>query len=215
LRRAVLVGVGVLVLLLAVAQLALPRVAEHEVTEQLGGDGEVTEAKVEAFPAIELLWRHADRVSAQVGTYDARIGDIADDVAQTRRVDELDVRIDRVRAGDDLVLHDVRVGKRDGLLEGSGVLDAGQLAGALPAGVEGVIVPQADGAIVVDARIAGASVRLRVVVRDGRVVARPDGLLGILTSYTLFADPRIEVESVTAGPLPDGRFELHATARVR
>jgi hypothetical protein len=204
----------VLLLLLAVAQLALPRLAEDEVTKQLGGESEVTEAHVEALPAIELLWRHADRVSAHVRTYDARLGDIADDLAETARVDELDVRIDRVRMDDGVELHDVRVRKRDGVLDGSAVLDPGRLAGALPAGIDGRIVPQADGTVAVDARIAGASVRLQVLARDGRVVARPEGLLGILTSYTLFSDPRIDVESVTAQPLPDGRFELHATARV-
>ncbi|MDO8209816.1 hypothetical protein [Conexibacter sp. CPCC 206217] len=202
-------------LLLVLAQLLLPRLAEREVTRQLGGDGEVTAAKVQALPAVELLWRHADRVSAHVRSYDARVGDIADDLYETRRVDELDVRIDRVRAADDVELNDVRVQKRDGVLEGSAVLDPQQLTGALPAGIEGRLVPQDDGAIVVDARIAGASVRLQVVVRDGRVVARPDGLLGLVTAYPIFSDPRIEVDAISATPLPDGRFQLQARARVR
>lgn len=184
-------------------------------TRRLGGDDEVTAAKVEALPAIELLWRHADKVSAHVKSYDAREGDIADDLAQTTAVDELDVRIDHVRATDELELQDVRVSKRDGLLHGSAVLDPAQLAATLPAGVDARLVPDASGDdVLVDARIAGASVRLQVSARDGRVVARPEGLLGIFTAYTLFGDPRIDVRQVGARQLPDGRYALTATAKV-
>lgn len=183
-------------------------------TRRLGGDGEVTEAKVEALPAIELLWRHADKVSAHVENYDARAGDIADDLVQTTAVDELDVRIDRVRATDELELQDVHVSKRDGVLHGSAVLDPGQLAATLPAGVDARLVPDAGGEVLVDARIAGASVRLHVSARDGRVVARPEGLLGIFTAYTLFGDPRIDVQRIGARQLPDGRYALTATATV-
>lgn len=203
--------------LLVVAQLVLPRLAENEVRRRLGGGDEVLEAKVEAWPAIELLWRHADRVTARVRSYDASSGDIADDLAETTQVGELDVRMERVRAAEGVELQDVRVAKRHGVLTGSAVLDPDQLASALPPGVEARLVPQADGTIVAAARIAGVPlpVRLQVIARDGEVVARPTGLLGIIAGYTLFSDPRIEVESVGATPLSDGRFQLHATARLR
>ncbi|MDW5594990.1 hypothetical protein VSS74_11615 [Conexibacter stalactiti] len=203
-----------LLALLLVGQFALPRVAEDVVRDRLGND-EVEQVEVDALPAVELLWRHADRVSARVRSYDAQANDVADDIAQTAGVQQLDVRIERVRAAAGLELRDVLVEKRDGVLHGSAVLDPGQLAAALPAGVEGELVPRADGAVVVDARIAGAPVRLRVEVVDGRVVARPEGLLGLLTSYTLFADPRIDVERVSAEPGADGRVLLRAQARVR
>jgi hypothetical protein len=197
-----------------VGQFALPRVAEDVVKDRLGGD-EVQQVEVDALPAIELLWRHADRVSARVRSYDVQAHDIADEIAQTAGVQQLDVRIERVRVAAGLELHDVLVEKRDGVLRGSALLDPGQIAAALPAGIEGELVPQADGTVVVDARVAGAPVRLRVEARDGRVVARPEGLLGLLTSYTLFADPRIEVERVSAEPGPDGRVTVRAKARVR
>jgi hypothetical protein len=184
------------------------------VKDRLGSE-EVMQVDVDALPAVELLWRHADRVSARVRSYDAQANDVADDLAQTAGVQQLDVRIERVRAAAGLELRDVLVEKRDGRLRGSAVLDPGQLGAALPAGVEGTLVPQADGAIVVDARIAGAPVRLRVDARGGRVVARPDGVLGILTSFTLFADPRIDVERVSAEPGADGRVTVRAQARVK
>lgn len=181
---------------------------------RLGGAGEVTAVEVDALPAIELLWRHADRVDARVRSYAADGTAIADDLAQTRRVDQLDVRIARVRATPEVELHDVEVRKRDGLLSGSAIVDPAQIAAALPAGVEGRLVPSGDGDVRVEARVGGAPLTLRVLARDGRVVARPEGLLGLIASYTLFADPRIDVERIAAFALPDGRVELRARARV-
>lgn len=213
-RRFLLIAAGLLAALLALAQLALPRLAARVVVDRLGGRGEVIAAKVSALPAIELLWGRADAVSARVRSYDARSGDVADDLAETAHVDRLDVTIERVRAADGVELRDVRVRKRDGVLSGSALLDPRRLAGALPAGVSAAIVPRADGAVVVEAVVKGIPARLRVVARDGRLVARPDGLLGIFAAYTLFADPRIAIESVAARPRPDGRFELSARARV-
>lgn len=201
-------------MLLLAAQFALPRLAEDEVRERLGGD-EVTHVEVEALPAIELLWRRADRVSARVGSFDARGSDLADELVQTRAVDRLDVRIARARVAAALELHDLHVEKRDGLLRGTALLDPRELSAALPPGVDGTVVPRADGRVVVDARIAGAPLRLRVRVEDGRVVARPEGLLGAVTSYTLFGDPRVEVESIAVEPAADGRLRVSATARIR
>ncbi|MDO8185902.1 hypothetical protein Q5424_19500 [Conexibacter sp. JD483] len=204
---------AVALLLLLVAQLALPRLAEDEVRRRLGGD-EVTHVEVGALPAIELLWQHADRVSARVRSFDADGASIADDLAQTRKVDTLDVWIERVQATPEVELHDVRVEKRDGRLSGSATVDPDQVAAALPAGIEGRLLPSDDGAVRVAARIGGANVTLQVAARDGRVVARPEGLLGLISSYTLFGDPRIDVERIAAYPQPDGRVELRASARV-
>lgn len=183
-------------------------------TRQLGGDAEVIHVEVDALPAIELLWQHADRVVARVRSYDAAGTSIADDLARTRKVDELDVRIERVRATPEVELHELRVEKRDGILSGSAIVDPDEVAAALPAGVEGRLVPSGDGDVRVAARIGGAALTLDVVARDGRVVARPPGLLGLIGSYTLFADPRIDVRRVAAFALPDGRVELRAWARL-
>jgi hypothetical protein len=184
------------------------------VRRRLGGAGEVTTVEVDALPAIELLWRHADRVVARVRSYDADGVAIADELAQTRHLSELDVRIERVRATAAVELRDVELRKRDGRLSGSALVDPDQVAAALPAGVEGRLEPGGDGTPRVAARIGGAPLTLRVEASDGRVVARPEGLLGLFTAYTLFADPRIAVERVAAFARPDGQVELRASARV-
>ncbi|ADB53676.1 hypothetical protein Cwoe_5270 [Conexibacter woesei DSM 14684] len=167
-----------------------------------------------AFPAVELLWRRADRVEARVRSYDADGIDLADELAQTRGIGELDVRIGRVRATAGVTLDDVRLRKRDGVLSGRAVLDGDELSRALPPRVELALVPRRDGAIMLAGRIGGAEVQLRVVARDGRVIARPEGLLGVFAGYPVFSDPRIDVEQVAAVPLPGGRFALSARARL-
>lgn len=167
-----------------------------------------------ALPAIELLWRRADSVEARVRSYDAAGVDVADELAQTGGVGELDVRIARVRATAGVTLDDVRVSKRDGVLRGRGVLAGEELSRALPPRVELALVPRRDGAVVLAGRIGGAPVRLRVVAHDGRVIARPEGLLGVFAGYPVFSDARIDVQRVAAVPLPGGRFALSARARL-
>lgn len=213
-RLAAAAVLGVLALL-AVAQLVLPPIARDEVRDRLGGAGEVTAVEVRALPAIQLLWHHADRVSARVRSYDASRLDLAGELAQTAGVGALDVRIARVDAGRGVVLRDLRVTKRDGLVHGSAILDGGQLAAALPEGAAARLLPRADGSVVLAGAIGDAPLQAGVEARDGRVVVRPDGLLGLVTSLTLFADPRVSVERIAARPLPGGRFQLSATARVR
>jgi hypothetical protein len=215
-----LIGAGVVVLLLVLAQLVLPRIAAGVVRGRLGGSDQVLTASVRALPAVQLLWGHADRVAAHVRSYDAGDVDIADELVQTTAVDELDIRIDRLRATRGLVLDDLRVAKRDGLLEGQAVLDPARLSAVLPAGIDARPVATDDGSVVLQGGGSllglGTSLRLNVVVTGGgHVVVRPgSGLLAALASYTLFADERVAVESLTATPLPDGRFLYRATARV-
>src|SRR5207248_45620 len=61
-RRIIAIAtVGVIVLLLVVAQLVLPGIAEQRLRDRLSRNGTVIQVHVSAFPAIELLWHHADR----------------------------------------------------------------------------------------------------------------------------------------------------------
>lgn len=215
-----LIAAGLLVVLLAAVQFVLPRIAAGVVRGRLGGSEQVVSASVHALPAIKLLWGRADRVEAHVRNYDAEGAEIADELVETEAVDALDIRIDRLLVARGLVLEDARVVKHDDLLEGQVVLDPAQLVAVLPAGVDVRPVATDDGSVVLQGRAGlfglGTSMRLRVVTVGGRVVVRPEsGLLAALANYTLFADERVAIESVTATPLPDGRFLYRAAARVR
>lgn len=199
---------------LAIAQLALPRLAEEHVRDRLGGAAEVTAVELRAFPAIELLWRHADRLTARVRSYDAESVDLADELAQARGVAAVDLEFARVRAPRGLLLEGVRFRKRADLLGAAATVDGRRLAAALPQGVDLRLVPQEDGAIVLAGSVGGLGVRVRVVARDGRLVARPDGLIGAFTGLTLFSDPRIAVEDVIATSLGGDRYLLVASGRM-
>lgn len=219
-RRALLLGAGGAVALLAVGQVALPRIAAHVVRERLGGAAQVRSVEVRAVPAIQLLWGRADRVAADVRAFDASGRDLADELARTRAVDALDLRIERLRAVRGVALADARLTKRGDALAAAATLDPAALRAALPPGVDVRPVAADDGAVVLEGRAGllglGAAMRLRVVAVDGRVVVRPElGLLGLLARVTLFDDARIAVTALTARPLADGRVRYAARATLR
>ncbi len=49
-----------------------------------------------------------------------------------------------------------------------------------------------------------ASVDVVIAARDGKLVVAPSGLLGAFATVTLYDDPEIHVQSVTATPVPGG-----------
>lgn len=214
-----LIGAGVVVLLLALSQLLLPRIAAGVVRGRLGGDERVVSVSVRALPALQLLWGRADRIEAHLRTYDATDLDLDEQLEETTAVGELDLRFERLHAPRGLVLRDVHVGKRAGVLEGQAVIEPEDLSAVLPEGVDVHPVATDDGSVVLEGRAGlfglSTSMRLRVVTVEGRVVVRPESsLLAALANYTLFADDRVKILSLTATPLPDGRFLFRATARV-
>ena len=73
--RRLTAGLSVLaaiVVVLAVAQVALPGIAAGQLRDRLARSGQVLSVSVSAFPAIELLWSDADRVTVRLGRYSPR-----------------------------------------------------------------------------------------------------------------------------------------------
>jgi len=71
---ALAIVLGVIVLLLIVAQLVLPGIAAHRLRDRLSKSGQVIDIQVSAFPAIELLWHQADRVVVRLKSYRSNPG---------------------------------------------------------------------------------------------------------------------------------------------
>ena len=89
-RRLAAIGiVGLVVVLLGVAQLVLPGIAAQGVRDRLSGSGQVLSVSVHAFPAIELLWHHADSIDLRLGRYRAAPGRLADLLHQASGVGTL------------------------------------------------------------------------------------------------------------------------------
>jgi hypothetical protein len=59
-----------------------------------------------------------------------------------------------------------------------------------------------------------ATVDATVSVSDGKLVVAPDVPFGSLATITVFADPRIEVQRVSASTAPGG-FAVRGTAVLR
>ena len=59
-----------------------------------------------------------------------------------------------------------------------------------------------------------ASVDATVAADQGRLIVQPDVPFGALATVTVFSDPRLEVQGVSASSAPDG-FSVSATGRLR
>ena len=202
--------------LLVVAQLVLPGIAAQRVRDNLARSGRVLSVQVHAFPAIELLWHHADRVVIRLGRYRTPVGQLGSSLSQSGSVDSLDATATEVDAGL-LALHDARLVKRGSRLTASATVADVDLHAALPILDSVTPVASASGQLTLQgtASLFGVSATVQAVVHavDGSLVVTPNVPLGGFATITVFSNPHVAVQSVGASPVPGG-FSVHATARV-
>jgi hypothetical protein len=98
-RIGVVAVAGVILLVLVVGQLVLPGIAEQRLRDRLSRSGDVLSVDVHAFPAIELLWHHADRVVVRMGRYRSSTGALGRLVSDAGGVGSLDVSAAQVDVG--------------------------------------------------------------------------------------------------------------------
>jgi hypothetical protein len=212
LRAALALG-GLLIAALLGGQLALPRVAERRITNDLAETGEVRRVSVEAVPAVKLLLKRADRVEVDMAEAHAgSTGKLAELIRRATNTRELDTRVDLVRLGP-LRLHDVRLRKDHERLSGRATLSDRELAAALPPQLRVRPVEDPAGELVLEAAVGPIVARARLTARDGSLVVAPEGLLGGLGSLTVFKDSRVQVDEVGSRPGPAG-FTLTAAGRL-
>jgi hypothetical protein len=230
-------AVALLVLVLVIAQFALPGIAAHRLRDSLSRHGTVQSVRVAAFPAITLLWPHADKVTVRMGSYGNASGGgtavggqpaatqprsgpqrLADFLAGTSATDSLDARVGRLKVGR-LALASVVVTKHGAEIAASAYASYGDIRAALPPYID--IRPSAGGGgeliFTGAASLFGrhASVPMRLVVHDGALVVQPDlgPFLPSVLSLTVFKDRRVNVEFVAAAAAPGG-FDISARARL-
>jgi len=200
-------AIAAVVVVIAVSQVVLPRIAAGDVRTQIEADGEVLSVKVSALPAIQLLWHHADTVTIRLGDYRTPPSDVPGLLLEARDVGTLNVSIRTLRSGE-LTLRDVTLTKRGSELVGSARIEDADLRAALPL-IESVTpISSSDGQL----RLRGtggafgitATVTAVVTATDGKVVVSPAGLLGDIFKLTVFDDPGIYVQSVTGAALSGG-----------
>lgn len=220
-RRAAIVLIAVAAVvagLLVAAQLLLPGIAADRLRGRLARDGRVEHVEVHAFPAIELLWGHADRVVVRMGTARAGTGRLADLLGRTAGAGRLDAS---ARELDVLTLRlrDARLRKRGGRLEGEATVTDADLRAALPPGFDVRPIASGGGQLVLRGSITflGATLSADAVLlaRDGKLRIAPAVPFGGFAALTVFADRRVSVEDVAARAGPGGGFVLSARGRVR
>jgi hypothetical protein len=215
-RLAALVAAGLVVVLLVASQLVLPGIATQRLRDRLARSGQVLEVKVSAFPAIELLWHHADSLVVRMASYQASPAKLPGTLDQAGSVGSLRASAQVFKDGL-LTLHNARLVKQGNRLTGSALVAESDLRSAVPFLNSLTPVASADGRLTLrgTATLLGisATVDATVSAQDGKLVVSPDVPFGGLATITAFSDPRIKVQAVSASPAPGG-FEVRGTARL-
>jgi hypothetical protein len=224
-----LVLIGVL-LLLAAAQLLLPRIAAQVLQDRVSRYGEVQSASVKALPAIELLWGNADSASLRAKHLQISPHQLVNLLVEAKGVGDLSVRADSVT-----LLHPGfgvgAVSLQGAVLEKHGQsiyiatrLTEASLQAALPRGIHAEVLSSERGSVKVSAsgQLFGFDATLQAIVSasNGKLVLTPaQSLLAGFAKVTLFSDSRLEVLGVSADAIREGGRQsawlLSVEARLR
>jgi hypothetical protein len=211
-------GLGIVLLILVLAQIFLPSIAESDLRSQLGKKGKVLDVSVSAFPAIELLWHDADTVTVNMASYKSSTSDLASLLNQAGGIGTLDASVGTVTTGL-LTLHNVMVHKRGDRLSGTATINESDLTSAVPIISNVKPVASSNGQLTFQgtASLLGVSATVDATVQadgNGNLVVAPDVPFGSLATVTVFSDPHVQVTGVSAEPAPGG-FTATAQARLR
>jgi hypothetical protein len=210
-----------LVLLLALAQVLLPGLAADHIESRLRRYGNVRSVRVSAWPAVKLLWGHADSVDVRAGDLRLSPHQTASLLWEGRDAGSMHVTAASLREGA-LRLTEVSLRKHGSRLSASGVASEADVQAALPAGLS-LMLLGSDGKRV-DVRAVGGLFGVQAAVdavaeaREGSLVAHPLGLLLEGAQLRLFADPKVLIEGVgatRAGPPDQPGYRLSIEARLR
>jgi hypothetical protein len=193
--------IGALVVLLALAQVFLPKIAASRISERIGRYGSVDSVHVSAWPAVELLWKHADSVKVKATRLRVSPAQTSKLLEEASGVDRMDVSVASVQEGP-LRLRGVSFHKRGERMSAHAHLGTADVAAALPPGIGVQLLGSGGGKVQVRASGGlfgvGASVDAVAEAEGGKLVVRPRGLLLEAIKLTLFSDPRVYVTGVSA-----------------
>jgi len=190
-----------LLLALILAQLLLPGIAADHIRSRVGRYGQVLSVSVSAWPAIELLWGHADSVHVQTGPLKLSPQQAVALLWEARNSDSLEVGARRVALGG-LTVSDVTLVKHGSRLRAGAQLGAPFVREALPAGVRVRLLASTPAGVLV--RVsgglfgAGGSLQALASGESGKLVVRPLAPALAGSRVTLFSDPRVQIEGVGA-----------------
>lgn len=192
---------GGLALAFVLAQVLLPRIAASRISSRVGRYGKVRSVTVSAWPALELLWGHADSVRVAAGSLALEPAQLGSLLWEARGVSSLEVNTESVRLGT-LAVRDASLAKHGSALSAQALVSEADVKAALPAGFGVRLLRSQGGEVEVQASGGlfgvGASVNAIAGASEGKLVVHPLGFLIEGLRLTLFADPHVYVEGVGA-----------------
>jgi len=209
-------GVAVVVLVFGVGQLVLPSIAAQQLRDRLSKNGRVLSVSVSAFPAIELLWHDADKVVVRMAGYRSGTGHLNSLLDEASGVGSLTASATVLTDGL-LTVHDATLVKHGSELTGTARVTEADLRAAVPFIDDVVPVASSGGQLTLrgTATFLGvsATVDATVSAQGGELIVAPDEPIGGLVTVTLFSDPHVQVQGVSASPAPGG-FTVVARGRI-
>jgi hypothetical protein len=216
-RLAALGGLLVIVVVLVVAQLVLPGIAAQRLRDRLAHSGQVRSVSVSAFPAIELLWHHADSIVVHLGRYRSTSAGLSRLLEQASGTDRLRATASQLSTGL-LTVREATLDKQGSRLTGRGEITEADLRRALPILNSVTPVSSGSGHITLQgsATLFGvtATVTATVAPQNGALLVTPNVPLGGLATIRVFSDSHLAVDGVSASPTVWG-FVATATGRLR
>ncbi len=215
--RIALAAAGGVVLLLVLAQLLLPTIAARIARGQIEKYGPVRSISVHAFPAIELLWGHAQSARIEAGELRMSVSQLDGLLPRLQGIGSVDMNLAGLSLGS-LRAQDVRVAKRGSALQMRASITTADVQSALPAGVQATLAPAPTGGVAI--RVSGsllgvgASLLATLTAEEGKLVAQPEGIpFASFARFTVFSDPHVFVQNVALAPGGAGAYTLtlHAT----
>ena len=213
---------GAIVALGVLAQLLGPAIAAKVVSGKVQRYGTVKSVTVKAWPAVKLLWREADEVTVRAGRLRVSPVQTAALLREAKGTEKVSATAESVEEGG-LRLTDTRLEKHGSALRVRGQVSEADVKRALPEGVEVALLGSEGGTV--EVRVSGGlfgvstSVDAVAQAQDGKLVARPAGLLSAL-KLTLFESASVYVEGVEAHPIQNrskevAGYELSMWGRLR
>jgi hypothetical protein len=192
---------GAVLVLLALAQLVLPRIAESRIRSRRDPYGQVHSVHVSAWPAIELLWGDADSATVQAGTLALSTSRAATLLHEAKGISHISFTGSTVRLGKLRISHPA-LQKREDRLTAAGLVSGADVRAALPPGVTLQLLGSENGRVMVRAGGAlfgfGASLDAVAEPSSGRLVVRPAAPMFGSVRLTLYSDPRVYLLGVSA-----------------
>ena len=202
-----------MLLLLVVAQLVLPGIAARRLRDRLSRSGRVLEVKVEAFPAIELLWHQADRVVVRMARYHSTPGHLGNALAQTSDTGSLYASVRQLQTGL-LTLSNASLNKRGNELAGSASVSEADVRSAIPFIQGETPVSSGDGKLVLRGTAFGVTADATLMAVNRKLVVQPNVPILNFFTLTVFSDPHLAVQGVAARPTRGG-FVLSGRGRLK